>query len=316
MELHEGFPIIRRFIDSWPGLLGHISLRARSARKTRLAGGRKSAEAMHDSISASAAAFDAIASRYDDLFSAAANPLVAMMRARVLRAVDRHFPEPARLLEIGCGTGEDALALAERGHHVVACDPAPAMIATARAKVAAAGRSGAVEFMNGSVEEIAHRWPARGEAVDGVFSNFAPLNCELSLDPLRLLLERAVRRGGHLVAVVLPRVCPLEIALFMARAEPRAALRRFRRAAVADVEGQRFTMRYYGAKDFDRGLGPAFRRVETRSLGLFLPPISFGRAFARVPGLLAALGAVDDRTSALPGLRGMGDHVLLVYERV
>ena len=266
-------------------------------------------------LPASAAAFDAIAPRYDDLFSAAANPLVAMMRARVLAAVDRHFPGPARLLEIGCGTGEDALSLAARGHRVVACDPAPAMIATTRAKVAAAGQTGAIEVVAGSVEQIAEAWSSRGQAVDGVFSNFAPLNCELSLAPLRLLLERALRREGRFIAVVLPRLCPLEVALFLARGEPRAALRRFRRAAVADVEGQRFSMKYYGAADFDRALGPGFRRIETRSLGLVLPPLSFGSAFARIPGLLAALGALEDRVSALPGLRSMGDHVLLVYER-
>ena len=270
---------------------------------------------MHDRLPASAAAFDAIAPRYDDLFSAAANPLIAMMRARVLAAVDRHFPAPAQLLEIGCGTGEDALSLAARGHRVVACDPAPAMFAATRAKVAAAGQTAAIEILPGSVEEIAEGWSARGHAVDGVFSNFAPLNCELSLAPLRLLLERALRREGRFIAVVLPRLCPLEVALFLARAEPRAALRRFRRAAVADVEGRRFTMRYYGAADFDRALGPGFRRIETRSLGIVLPPLSFGHAFARVPGLLAALGAVEDRVSALPGLRRMGDHVLLVYER-
>ena len=270
---------------------------------------------MHDRLPASAAAFDAIAPRYDDMFSAAANPLIAMMRARVLAAVDRHFPAPAQLLEIGCGTGEDALSLAARGHRVVACDPAPAMIAATRAKVAAAGQTAAIEILPGSVEEIAEGWSARGHAVDGVFSNFAPLNCELSLAPLRLLLERALRREGRFIAVVLPRLCPLEVALFLARAEPRAALRRFRRAAVADVEGRRFTMKYYGAADFDRALGPGFRRIETRSLGIVLPPLSFGHAFARVPGLLAALGAVEDRVSALPGLRRMGDHVLLVYER-
>lgn len=272
---------------------------------------------MDDRISASAAAFDAIASRYDDMFSAAANPLIAMMRARVMRAVDRYFPEPATLLEIGCGTGEDALALLERGHDVIACDPAPSMIATARAKVAAARhRAPPIEFVHGTVETIADSWSARGRAVDGVFSNFAPLNCELSLAPLRLLLERSLRRGGRLIAVVLPQFCPLEVALFMARAEPRAALRRFRRAAIADVEGQRFAMKYYGATDFDRALGAGFQRVETRSLGLFLPPLGFGNAFARVPGLLTALGAVEDRVSGLPGLRRMGDHVLLVYERV
>ena len=271
---------------------------------------------MDQRISASASAFDAIASRYDDMFSAAANPLIAMMRERVMRAVDRHFPEPATLIEIGCGTGEDAVALLERGHRVVACDPAPTMLATARAKVAATRAGDArIEFIHGSVEAIADGWSARGRAVDGVFSNFAPLNCELSLAPLRLLLERALRRGGRFIAVVLPQICPLEVALFMARAEPRAALRRFRRDAIADVEGQRFAMKYYGATDFDRALGAGFRRVETRSLGLFLPPLGFGNAFARVPGLLTALGAVEDRVSALPGLRRMGDHVLLVYER-
>ena len=266
-------------------------------------------------LPASAAAFDAIASRYDDLFSAAANPLIEMMRARVLRAVDRHFPGSARLLEIGCGTGEDALSLAARGHHVVACDVAPAMLATARAKVAAAGRADAIEFVQGSVGEIADRWPVSAQAVDGVFSNFAPLNCELSLAPLRRLLERVLRPNGRFIAVVLPRICPLEMALFLARAEPRSAFRRLRREAVADVEGQRFSMRYYGARDFDRALGPGFRRVETRSLGLVLPPLSFGNAFARVPGLLTALGVLEDRLSALPGLRRMGDHVLLAYER-
>ena len=269
-------------------------------------------------ISPSAAAFDAIASRYDDMFSAAANPLIAMMRARVMRAVDRHFPAPATLLEIGCGTGEDGQALIQRGHRVIACDPAPAMIATARAKLAAAGvdQSGATEFILGSVQDVADGWPARGRAVDGVFSNFAPLNCEMSLAPLRLLLERALRRGGRFIAVVLPVFCPLEVALFLATAQPRAALRRFRRDAIADVEGQQFAMKYYGAADFDRALGGGFHRIETRSLGLCLPPLGFGNSFARVPGLLPALGALEDRLSALPGLRRMGDHVLLVYERV
>jgi len=266
-------------------------------------------------VSSDTTAFDGKAQGYDAEFTA--TRLGVALRAMVWVRFEACFAGRERLLEIGCGTGEDALALLERGHRVVACDPAPAMIATARAKAAAVnhGSSAAIEFVLGSVEKVADGWSARGQAVDGVFSNFAPLNCEPSLAPLRLLLERALRRGGRFIAVVLPQVCPLEVALFMARAEPRAALRRFRRAAVADVEGQRFTMKYYGGPDFDRALGGGFRRIETRSLGLFLPPLSFGPAFARVPGLLTALGALEDRFSALPGLRRMGDHVLLVYER-
>jgi SAM-dependent methyltransferase len=42
--------------------------------------------------------------------------------------------EPRRILDLGCGTGSLALELAERGHHVTGLDPAPGMLAVARAK--------------------------------------------------------------------------------------------------------------------------------------------------------------------------------------
>jgi SAM-dependent methyltransferase len=260
-------------------------------------------------------AFDALASRYDALFSPAANPLVGLARARVHAALGRHFAPGARLLELGCGTGEDTLALAARGHTLVACDPAPQMLARAEAKLGAEGRAAAVRFVRGSAGTLADAWPTLGARVDGVFSNFAPLNCELSLDPVRRLLEQALAPGGRFVGVVLPKICPLEIALFLARGEPRTAFRRFRRSPVADVDGHTFPMRYYGARDFDRALGAGFRRVEVRSLGLCLPPLSFGPQLARGQRLLDALAVLEDRTAGLPGLRHLGDHVIVVYER-
>lgn len=263
-----------------------------------------------------AAAFDAIAGQYDTLFSPVTNPLVGMMRARVHQACARHFPVGSTLLELGCGTGEDTLALVARGHRMVSVDPAPAMIAEATAKLAAAGHAAAVEFVNSTAGALGERWPSLGLSVDGAFSNFAPLNCELSLEPLRILLERALRPGARFVGVVLPRICPLEVALFLARGAPRAAFRRFARAPIADVEGRRFPMRYYGAADFDRALGTGFRRIELRSLGIALPPLSLGPQFARVPGLLEALAFVEDRIAGLPGVRRMGDHIVLVYERL
>jgi SAM-dependent methyltransferase len=261
-------------------------------------------------------AFDALASRYDALFSPAANPLIALARARVHAALARHFAPGSALLEVGCGTGEDTLALAERGHTLVACDPAPQMLSRAEAKLTAAGRKGAVRFVRGSAATLAVDWSTLGARVDGVFSNFAPLNCELSLDPVRQLLQQALAPGGRFVGVVLPRICPLEIALFLARGQPRTAFRRFRRAPVADVDGRTFPMRYYGARDFDRALGAGFRRVETRSLGLCLPPLSFGPQMARTPRLLDALAVVEDHLAGLPGLRHLGDHVIVAYERV
>ncbi len=262
-----------------------------------------------------AAAFDALAPRYDALFSPAANPLVALARARVHGVLARHFAPDRRLLELGCGTGEDTLALTARGHRLVACDPSPQMLARARAKLTAVGRDAAVTFVNHGAGALAAAWPALGERVDGVFSNFAPLNCELSLGPVRRLLEQALAPGGRFVGVVLPKALPARDRALLARGEPRTALRRFRDPATGDVEGRRFPMRYYGAGDFDRALGAGFRRVETRSLCLALPPLSFGPSLARHPRLLAGLAAAEDLLAGLPGLRRLGDHVILVYER-
>lgn len=273
------------------------------------------AEARPDDANAAADAFDAVASRYDAEMSPVANPLVRMIRARFYQSVQRHFAPGSALLELGCGTGDDALALAACGYRIVATDVAPAMVERARAKVTAAGWGHAVTFHRAGAAELAGRWPALGQPVDGVYSNLAPLNCEPSLEPLRRLLERALAPRGRFVGVVLPRVCPLEIALFLARGQPRTALRRLARAPRADVDGRRFPLRYWGASDFDRALGPGFRRIETRSLGLLLPPLRFGPSFARIPGLLEALAVVEDRVSALPGLARMGDHMLLGYER-
>ena len=43
-------------------------------------------------------------------------------------------PPPARILDMGCGTGQLACEFAGRGHHVTGADPAAAMLAVARAR--------------------------------------------------------------------------------------------------------------------------------------------------------------------------------------
>lgn len=51
------------------------------------------------------------------------------VHARILAFIP---PAPARILDIGSGTGRDAAALAEMGHNVVAVEPTPALRAIAQ----------------------------------------------------------------------------------------------------------------------------------------------------------------------------------------
>ena len=58
-----------------------------------------------------------------------------------------------RLLDLGCGTGNHTVRLAERGHGVVGVDRSAEMLALARAKPTTAGK-GAVEFHQGDIRNL------------------------------------------------------------------------------------------------------------------------------------------------------------------
>ncbi len=67
------------------------------------------------------------------------------------RLLREHLPEaPVDVLDLGCGTGSLTVLLAETGHRVHGVDLAPAMVAAARAKVAASGTTATVEVGDAS----------------------------------------------------------------------------------------------------------------------------------------------------------------------
>src|SRR5690242_16912495 len=84
-----------------------------------------------------AKAFDAVAHGYDAGFSH--TMLGRMMRERVWILLSNRVGELSRattsILEINCGTGEDAIWFAKQGGNVLATDVSAEMIAVAKAKL-------------------------------------------------------------------------------------------------------------------------------------------------------------------------------------
>jgi SAM-dependent methyltransferase len=61
---------------------------------------------------------------------------------------------PKNILDLGCGTGNHALPLAERGHRVTGVDRSPGMLAQARAKAAALSLAHPPDFLEGDVRRL------------------------------------------------------------------------------------------------------------------------------------------------------------------
>lgn len=67
-----------------------------------------------------------------------------------------------RILDVGCGTGTDALLMARWGYRRIhAIDPDPKAIATARGRATRTGLAGRVKFYHLAAEDLSTRFPPR-----------------------------------------------------------------------------------------------------------------------------------------------------------
>ncbi len=268
-------------------------------------------------LPAAVRAFDATAQVFDERFGNWAS--VAAQRRAVQRQLLLTFPPGALLLELGGGTGEDALFLARHGRRIVVTDGAPAMVRRAGEKARAQGSDDRIACERVTLEEFdrfACARTARGNPLfDGAYSNFDALNCVPDLSSVARALARLLGPGAHALVVMFGPFAPAEVLIEVARRRPRNALRRLTRGAVpARVGGHRFAVWYPGPRAVARQFAPYFRLMRTRGIGLFVPPSAAEPMISRFPRLLGVLEGLDRRLAG--PLAWLSDHMLLDFERV
>jgi SAM-dependent methyltransferase len=257
-------------------------------------------------------AFDGVAADYDR--SNTANPILCAMRERVLAQI-RHYVTPgARILDLGCGPGADEEALAKAGYEVTAIDWSPSMVQQARARISDAGLSAKVSVQHLGIHQLEH---LSAGVFDAAYSNFGPLNCVPDLSEVAANIASIVRPGGVLIASVIGRVCPWEIALYAMRGNLERARVRFAADSVGvPLNGQTVWTRYYTPAEFERPFVSAgFTRVALRGLGVLAPPPYLEGFARRRPALTRTLQRIDDLVGGWPGVRNCGDHFLIVMKK-
>lgn len=219
--------------------------------------------------SARTAPFDATARSYDESFTQ--TPLARALRRIVWERLDSAFPPSSRVLELACGTGEDAHHLASRDVHVTATDHSEAMLAVAREKCSGLP----VDYAPLDLRNLdIGNWELGIGNFDGVFSNFGGLNVLSDYRPLASFLAPLVRPGGKLIFVVMGRWCAWEVLWHLAQLDARMAFRRLNpKGATASIGDSTIPVYYPTTADLHRDLDASgFRLIRARPLGLLLPP--------------------------------------------
>lgn len=250
--------------------------------------------------------FDNLAADYDVRFTG--TPLGTCLRQAVHRRLDARFSPGHHVLELACGTGEDAVHLGRRGVRVLATDASPRMVEQARAKIMTEGLAGTVEVRRLAIEDLG----TFSGSFDGAFSNFGGLNCVADLRLAAAFLSDLLKPGAPLLLCVMGPLVPWEWAGFLLRGKPGEAFRRLRRDGVA---WRGITVRYPSIGALRDTFAAGFRPLRVSAVGALLPPTEWEPWMKRHPRLLATLARWEQRLETVRPLPWLADHYLLELER-
>jgi len=257
-------------------------------------------------------AFDSVAGDYDG--PRGNNHLIQDMRAEMWHWLDATFTAPGRLIDLGCGTGLDAVRMAHRGHYVTATDWSPLMVQRTRDRIQQAGLTDRVRVVALGGQELRHLDGAGTH--DGIYSNLGPLNCVPDLRQVSRECARLLNPDGVLVFTVVGRICPWETTYYLLKRKWRRATVRFARNAVpVGMNNHTIWTRYYGPREFYRAFHREFSLQHFRGICTFAPPPYLTWVREQHRPLYEFLWQLDRRSSGWPLIRAMGDHFLIVMKR-
>ncbi len=259
------------------------------------------------------AAFDSMAADYDPLF--VETKLGRQLREIVWNRLKENITADRYILELNCGTGEDAVWLAKQGCRVVATDVSQGMLAAASRKVEHFNLRNKVDLhfldlANPSLEMEDVRF-------DGAFSNFGGLNCVQNLEPIAFYLAEHIQKGGRVMLVIMGRWCLWEIFWHLLHGQGRTAFRRFSRDGV-DVKLKADTLRvwYPAVQDVHRQLEKSFVIKKLTGLGVFLPPTYLEEFISKHPFLWKLLTRLEYLLAGSFPFKYFADHLIFEYERI
>lgn len=259
-----------------------------------------------------ALAFDSLAEQYDGLFTR--SMIGRAQRNAVWNMLVQTFQPGDCILELNCGTGEDALFLSRNAISVVACDASEKMIQVARSRLQQEAPDASIEFNVLPTERLHELRSTR--LFDAAFSNFSGLNCVADLRQTARDLAALLAPDAPLLVCLSTRFCLSEILWFFLQGEFRKAFRRCSGRTIAKVGEFAVDIHYPTIRKLERLFSPFFILRSYRGIGITVPP-SYVEPWARNhPNVLGALCSIDQVIATLPGFRVVGDHMLVCFERV
>lgn len=250
-------------------------------------------------------AFDKSSNSYDTDFTY--TKIGMEQRKQVYYQLNKEIKNCSSVLEVNCGTGEDAFYFSKRGMRVFATDISTKMIEKAKTKVV----EGNVKFevCNAiAIDKIEGTY-------DLVFSNFGGLNCLNEIELIQFSKAAALKleSEGKLIMVFISSNSFIEKIYFKMKSRP--ARRQEQHGVETIIENQEFLTYYYSPEKLIRLFGNQFKFVSTKPIGFFVPPSYFENKVATRPILFRLFVKLDSFIKNWSWLANRADHFYISFEK-
>ena len=213
--------------------------------------------------------FDVAATQYDHVFTFSKIGIAQRHLVFKYLAPTINTSKKLAILELNCGTGEDAIQLANLGHHVIATDISENMLRVAKNKTYPKNLTFKVQDINLITEHTFNN------TFDLIFSNFGGLNC-LSKSQLDLFFKQSVnllKPNGKLILVIMPKNCLWELIYFSLKGNFKKAKRRnTSKSVVANLGDSQVSTWYYNPGQIVSLSKKLYIEELIKPIGLFIPP--------------------------------------------
>ena len=249
---------------------------------------------------------------FDSIYGS--DTIIRYKRERVREHIVPFLSPGATLLELNCGTGEDAIYFARLGYQVHATDISTAMLDRLRKKIEGTGIEAKITTEECSFTQL-NTLGSNGP-FDMVYSNFGGLNCTGELGKVLESLGAIVKPGGMVTLVIISKFCLWETLLFF-RGKFKTAFRRFfsKQGRKAHVEGTYFKCWYYPPSFIRKKLAGQFNLVAVEGLCTLVPP-SYIEGFAQKhPKLYNYLVRKENSLKRKWPWRNVGDYFIITLRK-
>lgn len=264
--------------------------------------------------SAISEAFDSASDEYD--FTIRQNFINVWIRNRSIKELLLLTTPEDVLLEIGSGTGAEAVEISKYVRRIVATDISPKMVSLLERKVQARGLQDKICSLQMGASEIAEvkDFLPKGR-VRIAYSFNGALNCELKIREFPYELCKILEPKGLFVCSIRNTLCLSEAISHAAVLQLDRMSPRKKQPVMVSVGGMDIPSFYYSPGRFVEIFEPHFRLKKMIGLPAILPPAYLSNVYVRLRKTLSFAERAESVLASHYPMNRLGDQTLFVFER-